>query len=136
MVDNYTSTILNRSAYQIPIACLYIIPVFLSVALLWLPESPRWLLHRGKDAEARAALERLRPTSATSESIELEWAEMLRGVEEEQNHAKTVGVLDMFRGMWAARPCVRPRCQLSDYRCRSPEDAALLWNDRLPDGLR
>ncbi|KAK4546371.1 hypothetical protein LTR36_002048 [Oleoguttula mirabilis] len=98
VVDNYTSTRLGKSAYQIPIACLYIIPVFLSVTLLYIPESPRWLLHQGQDAKARAALENLRPRSVPVEYIELEWAEMLRGVEEEKRHAKSVGVLDMFRG--------------------------------------
>jgi hypothetical protein len=40
----------------------------------------------------------LRGDSVGNEYIELEWAEMVRGVEEEKKLAKSIGFLDMFRG--------------------------------------
>lgn len=98
IVDNYTRTRLDKGSYRVPIACLYIVPAILSIALFFVPESPRWLLHRGKESQAREALERLRGNAVTPECIELEWIEMVRGVQEEQRTANTVAFLDMFKG--------------------------------------
>jgi len=98
VVDNYTQTILNKNCYRIPIACLYVVPLFLGIALFWVPESPRWLLHRGKEAAARRSLECLRGDAVDLETLEVEWAELLRGVEEEKAIAKSVSFFDMWRG--------------------------------------
>ena len=99
-MDNFTRVHLGKESYQIPLGCLYIVPLILSIGLLFVPESPRWLLHHGKDGQARRALETLRGDSIGQEYIELEWAEMVRGVEEENKLAKSIGFLDMFRGMF------------------------------------
>lgn len=113
-VDNKTKERMDRLSYRIPLACLYIVPKFLFVALFFVPESPRWLLHRGKAQAARQALEQLRGTSyatirasssgddssdeITPSLLELEWAEMVKGVEEEKREQGNVTALDMFRG--------------------------------------
>ncbi|OCL06225.1 hypothetical protein AOQ84DRAFT_224041 [Glonium stellatum] len=98
IVDNYTKDRMDKGSYRIPIACLYIIPALLSILLFWVPESPRWLLHRGRDAEARRALEALRYGAVEGEFLEFEWTEMLKGVEEEKRISKKSALLDMFRG--------------------------------------
>ncbi|KAF7624106.1 putative transporter [Aspergillus flavus] len=114
-VDNKTKERMDRLSYRIPLACLYIVPKFLFVALFFVPESPRWLLHRGKAQAARQALEQLRGTSyatirasssgddssdeITPSLLELEWAEMVKGVEEEKREQGNVTALDMFRGI-------------------------------------
>lgn len=115
VVDNKTKERLDELSYRIPLACLYIVPTLLFVALFFVPESPRWLLHRGKEQEARKALEQLRGSSYASllavggnESsdeggvvptlLEVEWVEMIKGVEEEKREQGSVSALDMFRG--------------------------------------
>ncbi|XTI89786.1 general substrate transporter [Cenococcum geophilum] len=98
IVDNYTKSRMDKGSYRIPIACLYIIPALLSVLLFWVPESPRWLLYKGRDAEARRSLEALRQGAIKGEELELEWTEMIKGVEEEKRISKKLAFLDMFRG--------------------------------------
>jgi MFS family permease len=99
VVDNYTQTLLDMNSYRIPIACLYVVPTILGIGLFVVPESPRWLLHRNCEPEARKAFEQLRSDSVSLEYLELEWAEMIRGVDEEKRAAKSIAVWDMFRGM-------------------------------------
>jgi hypothetical protein len=98
IVDNFTKVHLDKASYQIPLGCLYIVPTILTIVLFFVPESPRWLLHKGRDEQARKSLETLRGSSVESKYIELEWAEMIRGVEEEKALARSIGFLDMFRG--------------------------------------
>ncbi|OQE26601.1 hypothetical protein PENSTE_c005G05511 [Penicillium steckii] len=124
VVDNKTKERMDPLSYRIPLACLYIVPTFLFVALFFVPESPRWLLHRGKEGDARKALEQLRGSSyakllyTVGESegedesgsgsvggmgvvptlLEVEWAEMVKGVEEEKRIEGNVTALDMFKG--------------------------------------
>ncbi|KAF2850685.1 general substrate transporter [Plenodomus tracheiphilus IPT5] len=96
VVDNYTKAYMSKLSYRIPLACMFIVPVLLAMALLFVPESPRWLLHHDHPDAARQSLERLR--SEHGNTIELEWAEMVRGVTEEKRVAQNTPILDMFRG--------------------------------------
>lgn len=115
VVDNKTKERLDELSYRIPLACLYIVPTMLFAALFFVPESPRWLLHRGKEQDARKALEQLRGSSYAKilasrgdESgdegsvvptlLEVEWVEMIKGVEEEKREQGSVSGLDMFHG--------------------------------------
>jgi len=97
-VDKFTKVRLDKSSYQIPLGCLYIVPTVLAIGLFFVPESPRFLLHKGKEAEAKGALIYLRGSALTKDELEFEWAEMLRGLEEEKKNAKSVAWMDMFRG--------------------------------------
>ncbi|KIW21313.1 hypothetical protein PV08_01893 [Exophiala spinifera] len=97
-VNNSTKVRLDKASYQIPLGCLYIVPTILAVGLFFIPESPRFLLHQGKEAEAKKALVFLRGSALTQGELEFEWAEMLRGLEEEKKNAKSVACMDMFRG--------------------------------------
>ncbi|OJJ07011.1 hypothetical protein ASPVEDRAFT_876447 [Aspergillus versicolor CBS 583.65] len=107
-VDNKTKERMDELSYRIPLACLYAVPTVLAVALFFVPESPRWLLHRGKERDARKALEVLRGRSYAQlrssregevgpSLLEIEWAEMVKGVEEEKRTEGDVAALDMFR---------------------------------------
>ncbi|KAL1622949.1 hypothetical protein SLS56_008557 [Neofusicoccum ribis] len=103
-ITNATKSRLDKASYQIPIGTLFIVPVFLAVGLFFVPESPRWLLNKGRTEKARKALETLRGDSVALEYIELEWTEMVKGIEEEKRLATTVGVLDMFKSEPADPP--------------------------------
>jgi hypothetical protein len=98
VVTNATQARLDKASYQIPVGILFVVPVVLAVGLFFVPESPRYLVNRGKMEEARAALGSLRGGSLRPEELELEWVEMVRGIEEEKKLASTIGPLDQFRG--------------------------------------
>lgn len=98
-VTNTTKNSLDKSSYEIPLGILFIVPTVLTIGLLFVPESPRYLLYRGNSESARKSLEVLRGNSVSSEDLEIEWVEMVKGIEEEKRAAKTIGPLEMFRGL-------------------------------------
>ncbi|KIX01019.1 uncharacterized protein Z518_10085 [Rhinocladiella mackenziei CBS 650.93] len=97
-VNNFTKRRMDKASYQIPLGCLYIVPTILAIGLCFVPESPRFLLHHGKEARAKKSLIQLRGSALTNEELEIEWAEMLLGMEEEKKNVVSVGWIDMFRG--------------------------------------
>lgn len=103
-VNNATQRRLDKSSYQIPLGIQFIVPALLSVGLLFVPESPRWLVHKGRQEDGRKALATLRGTSMRPEDFELEWVEVVKGIEEERKLARTTGPLDMFQGTYPPWP--------------------------------
>lgn len=97
-VTNATSRAIDKSSYQIPLGIQFIVPAILSVGLLFVPESPRYLVNKGRRDAGRKALAELRGASLRPDELELEFAEMVQGIEEERKLASSVGPLDMFRG--------------------------------------
>ncbi|KAI1082924.1 general substrate transporter [Whalleya microplaca] len=97
-VTNETKIRLDKASYQIPLGTLFIVPTFLAAGLFFVPESPRYLLYRGKTEAAKEAFKSLRGDSLPAEGLELEWIEMVKGIEEEKQLSKTIGPFDMFKG--------------------------------------
>ena len=73
-------------------------PFFLALGIFFVPESPRYLLTMGRTEEARKSLETLRGKSLEATELEVEFTEMIKGIEEEKRLASTTGPLDMFKG--------------------------------------
>lgn len=86
IVDNATKNRNDSGAYRIPMAVQLVFPVILVPGLiLFAPESPRWLLKKGKTEQARAALSRLhgnRPDVIESEVL------YISGTLEEESRAE------------------------------------------------
>lgn len=71
-----TGSTQSDAAWLVPI-CLQLIPgVALGVGLLFMPFSPRWLIHHGREVEARHVLSNLRNLHQDHELIELEFLEI------------------------------------------------------------
>ncbi|KAG0303839.1 hypothetical protein BGZ98_006217 [Dissophora globulifera] len=70
--QNYTTS----GSYRIPIGIQMLWALILAIGLMFLPESPRYFVKKGKIEEARIALGRVRGQDPTSHYIEAELAEI------------------------------------------------------------
>lgn len=93
IVDNFTSKILGRASYMIPLALIYIVPTIIATGLFFIPESPKWLVHRGDLEKARSSLYWLRPRGYP---VEDELAEIKLAAEQERSIAQSAGWKDMW----------------------------------------
>lgn len=70
-----TSTLSGDKSWRIPLGLFYVIPVIIASSIWFVPESPRWLLSKGRVDEARASLVKFREGSFNEEEIENEFRE-------------------------------------------------------------
>lgn len=94
VVDNFTAKWTNHQCYRVPLAIIYAVPAIIFVGLFFIPESPRYLVSKGKFEQARKGLVWLRPTGSNID-------EELRSIEEaarlEREMSESVGWLDLVR---------------------------------------
>lgn len=97
LVDNYTNTMPGRKSYQIPLAVMYVVPVFISVFISFLPETPRFLISKGKYGKAADSIRRTRGI-ADIFRLEAEVTDIKNTWLEEQEMRKGTSIKDMFQG--------------------------------------
>lgn len=90
-----TSTLEGNKSWQIPMGLFYICPLTIASLIWFMPESPRWLLLKGRSADAAESLRRLRGKNATEHDIEEEVALLTSSIEQ---HVEEGSYLDLFRG--------------------------------------
>ncbi|KAG6809742.1 hypothetical protein H0H92_014909 [Tricholoma furcatifolium] len=83
VVNNFTQNRNNHSSYRIPIAIQFIWAAILSFGMIFLPESPRWLIKQGRDEDAASSLNRLTGFSTSDPEIQTELDEIRSNLEAE-----------------------------------------------------
>ncbi|KAG5219666.1 MFS monosaccharide transporter [Salix suchowensis] len=96
VINNATQFRDNHSAYQIPIAIQFVWALILAGGMSYLPESPRWLIKRGRDADAARSLARLTSLSPSDPVVENELDEIRANLEAERALGES-SYVDCFR---------------------------------------
>jgi hypothetical protein len=93
IIDWATAKRPDRSAYLIPLGLIYVFPLFITIGLWFIPESPRWLVHKGRVEDGRKALQWLRPKGT---NVGPEVDDIANVIQKEKELGKGVGFVDMF----------------------------------------
>ncbi|KAF2000296.1 general substrate transporter [Amniculicola lignicola CBS 123094] len=97
------------SAWLLPL-CLQLVPaIALGIGMIFMPFSPRWLVHHGRETEARKVLANLRDLSQDDDLIELEFAEIRaqslfekKSLQEDFPHLQDMSVGSTFKLQFVA----------------------------------
>lgn len=97
-IDRGTHLISNKRAYQIPLAIFFVAPTIQSIIMIFAPESPRWLMVKGKEEEAEKALRSLRNKKIDEYQLQAELNEIRGSTREQLESNKKYLWLEMWRG--------------------------------------
>jgi MFS transporter, SP family, sugar:H+ symporter len=88
----------GRWTYQTVIVAQLALPCLLLSAVWFIPESPRWLLYRGRRDDSLEALKYLRYGGATDEEVETELELMDQATQQEREQHLATSYSDCFKG--------------------------------------
>ncbi|KAH6605562.1 hypothetical protein Trco_004715 [Trichoderma cornu-damae] len=88
VVNNATSNLNDSGSYRIPIAIQFAWSLILFLGMIFLPETPRYLVRSGKMDKAAAALSRMRRLSQQHPSIASELGEIKANLDHENGVSK------------------------------------------------
>ena len=86
----------NSGSYRIPVAAQFIFGLILAIGMLFLPETPRYLLQTGQVEKARASLSFLNSLPQDHPAVVEELRELETHLERERSEG--VSYLDCWRG--------------------------------------
>ncbi|KAK1564083.1 general substrate transporter [Colletotrichum navitas] len=75
-IGGTTEATQSDAAWLVPISLQLAPAALLFIGMIWMPFSPRWLIHHGREEEARRVLANLRDLPENHELIELEFLEI------------------------------------------------------------
>ncbi|KAI9511393.1 general substrate transporter [Russula earlei] len=94
--NNATKNRRDHSAYRIPVAIQFVWAAVLAGGMAILPESPRWLIKKHRDADAAQALARLTSLPPDHPELRTELDEIRLNLKREEEHGSS-SYLDCFR---------------------------------------
>ena len=97
-VDFGTKGIDSRRAYQVPLAVFFAAPTIQSIAMMFFPETPRWLMVQGKEDKAEKSLRKLRNSNINELEFQAELNEIRQSTREQLEQNKKALFLEMWRG--------------------------------------
>ncbi|KAA8616584.1 ProP Permease of the major facilitator superfamily [Pyrenophora tritici-repentis] len=97
IVDNATKDRPDTGSYRIPIAVQFAWAIVIFVGCIWLPETPRWFIKKGRPEQAAKSLSTLRRLDVDDPSLVEELAEITANHEYEMSLGKA-SYFDCFRG--------------------------------------
>jgi MFS family permease len=99
----------KEAAWLLPLALQLAPAVLLGVGMVFMPFSPRWLVHHNREAEARRVLARVRGLPQDHELIELEYAEIRaqslfekKTLQENFPHLQDMSAMSVFKLQFVA----------------------------------
>lgn len=98
LVDNYSQKYPgDYASWRIPLGVMYVVPTFLAVLMLFLPDTPRYYVTRGEDEKAVRAIRRLRGIKDEA-FLRAEVEDIKSAFLAEKELHSGVHLNDMFRG--------------------------------------
>lgn len=98
-----TSHIDDNRQWRIPLGLFFIVPTIIAISIFFVPESPRWLLRKGKADDARRSLWKFRKGAFSEQQIEDEYKELVFALETETEQGRAA---ELFKGRDTTRTLI------------------------------